>query len=53
MDEVVDPNHSAEANSLLTEAGFAVDYHISRGVGHGVAPDGMDAIAAFIERVAK
>jgi len=53
MDEVVDPNHSAEANTLLTEAGFAVDYHISRGVGHGVAPDGMDAIAAFIERVAK
>ncbi|SMQ86298.1 phospholipase/carboxylesterase [Devosia lucknowensis] len=53
MDDVVDPNHSADANSLLTNSGFAVDYHVSRGVGHGVAPDGMDAIARFIESLAK
>lgn len=53
MDEVVDPNHSVEANTILSEAGFDVSFHISRGVGHGVAADGMEAIAAFIERVAK
>src|SRR5690606_24347923 len=46
MDEVVDPNSSAEANTLLTEAGFDVRYHISRGIGHGVSQDGMEAIAA-------
>lgn len=53
LDEVVDPNHSADANSLLTNAGFEVHYHVSRGVGHGVAPDGMDYIARFIEHIAK
>ncbi|MBJ3786235.1 alpha/beta hydrolase [Devosia sediminis] len=53
MDDVVDPNHSADANSLLTNSGFDVTYHISRGVGHGVAPDGMEAIASFIARLAK
>jgi len=53
MDDVVDPNHSAEANSLLTNSGFAVDYHVSRGVGHGIAPDGLAFAGTFIERVSK
>jgi phospholipase/carboxylesterase len=53
MDDVVDPNHSADANSLLSNSGFAVDYHISRGVGHGIAPDGLEFATRFIERVAK
>lgn len=53
MDDVVDPNHSAEANTLLVEEGYDVSYHVSRGVGHGIAPDGMDFIAGFIERAAK
>ncbi len=53
MDDVVDPNHSADANNVLTNSGFAVDYHVSRGVGHGIAPDGLDFATAFIERVAK
>ncbi len=53
MDEVVDPNNSADANALLLDAGFDVSYHVSRGVGHGVSPDGMDAIADFIARITK
>lgn len=53
MDDVVDPNESADANSLLSNSGFAVDYHVSRGVGHGIAPDGLDFATAFLERVAK
>lgn len=53
MDDVVDPNETAGANSLLTNSGFAVDYHVSRGVGHGIAPDGLDFATAFIERLAK
>lgn len=53
MDNVVDPNHSADANSVLTNSGFSVDYHVSRGVGHGVSQDGMEYIAGFIEKVAK
>lgn len=53
MDDVVDPNESAGANSLLTNSGFTVDYHISRGVGHGIAPDGLGFATAFIEKLTK
>ncbi len=52
-DDVVSPQHSVDANNLLTDSGFDVSYHVSRGVGHGVAPDGLDFISDFIERVAK
>ncbi|NMA99642.1 MAG: prolyl oligopeptidase family serine peptidase, partial [Phyllobacteriaceae bacterium] len=51
MDDVVDPNFSAEANRVLTEAGFDVSYHVSRGVGHGIAPDGLAFASEFIARV--
>jgi len=50
-DEVVDPNHSAEANGVLTDAGFDVAYHVSRGVAHGIAPDGLDFATAFVARL--
>lgn len=53
MDDVVDPNESADANSLLSNSGFAVEYHVSRGVGHGIAPDGLEFATRFLERVAK
>ena len=53
MDEVVDPNNSAEANRVLTDAGFDVDYHVSRGVAHGIAPDGLEFASDFIARVAR
>lgn len=53
MDEVVDPNHSAEANTVLTEAGFDVAYHVSPGVAHGIAPDGLSFASDFIARVAQ
>ncbi|MBE7732788.1 alpha/beta hydrolase [Devosia faecipullorum] len=48
MDDVVDPRHSAEAASVLRQGGFAVTYHVSRGVGHGIAPDGLDFATDFI-----
>ncbi len=53
MDEVVDPNHSAEANTVLGDAGFDVAYHVSRGVAHGIAPDGLGFASDFIARVAR
>ena len=53
MDDVVDPNESANANSLLTNSGFDVHYHVSRGVGHGIAPDGLAYATAFIETLVK
>ena len=52
LDDVVSPQHSADANDLLTAKGFMPDYHVSRGTGHGIAPDGLEFIAAFIEKIA-
>lgn len=51
LDDVVDPNHSAEANAVLTEAGFEVAYHVSRGVAHGIAPDGLAFATDFVGRL--
>jgi phospholipase/carboxylesterase len=53
VDEVVDPNLSADANRVLSEAGFDVAYHVSRGVGHGIAPDGLGFASDFIARIAQ
>jgi len=51
-DDVVHPEHSAEADSLLRGAGFDVSYHVSPGVGHGISPDGLAFITDFISKVA-
>jgi len=52
MDEVVDPEHSADADVALRLAGYDVHYHVSEGVGHGIAPDGLAFATAFIAQVA-
>jgi len=53
MDEVVDPEHSADADTALRLAGNDVSYHVSRGVAHGIAPDGLAFASDFIARVAQ
>ncbi|MHA6300283.1 alpha/beta hydrolase [Devosia sp. CAU 1758] len=53
MDGTVDPNLSAEADAVLREAGFDVSYHVSRGVAHGIAPDGLAFATDFIARVSQ
>ncbi|MCW5720887.1 MAG: prolyl oligopeptidase family serine peptidase [Devosia sp.] len=50
-DEVVEPERSAEADAQLRAAGVDVAYHVSRGVGHGIAPDGLAFASAFLTRV--
>lgn len=52
MDVVVDPEHSADADVALRLAGYDVSYHVSPGVGHGIAPDGLAFASQFIARVA-
>jgi phospholipase/carboxylesterase len=52
MDNVVDPELSADAELALRLAGYDVSYHVSEGVGHGIAPDGLDFATQFIARVA-
>lgn len=53
MDEVVDPEHSADADVALRLAGYDVAYHVSAGVGHGIAPDGLAFATTFIARVSE
>lgn len=51
-DDVVDPELSADADVALRLAGYEVSYHVSPGVGHGIAPDGLAFATNFIARVA-
>jgi phospholipase/carboxylesterase len=51
-DDVVDPELSADADVALRLAGYDVSYHVSPGVGHGIAQDGLAFATDFIARVA-
>jgi phospholipase/carboxylesterase len=48
MDGVVDPQLSVEAERVLAGAGFDVALHLSPGIGHGIAPDGLGFATAFL-----
>lgn len=41
MDDMVPPASMEEARIALSEAGFQVATHMSAGIGHGIAPDGL------------
>ena len=48
QDEMIPVASLEEARGALAEAGFSVQSHVSRGVGHGVAPDGLSLGLAFL-----
>jgi phospholipase/carboxylesterase len=48
QDEMIPVAALAEAKSALTDAGFRVRSHISRGIGHGIAPDGLGLALGFL-----
>lgn len=48
MDGVVDPQLSVEAERVLAAAGFDVALHLSPGIGHGIAPDGLGFATEFL-----
>ena len=47
-DEVVPVSSLPDAGNALTAEGFEVFAHISKGTGHGIAPDGLQVALAFI-----
>ena len=49
-DEVVPPSSTPAAAEALRGAGFEVATHISRGTGHGIAPDGLGLALGFIRK---
>ena len=53
MDDVVSPTLSAEANELLGKAGYDVHYHVSQGVPHSIAADGLAFATDFIAKVSQ
>ena len=48
MDDVVPPASMPEAADALVAAGFEVYTHVSKGVGHGIAPDGLQLALSFM-----
>ncbi len=53
-DDVVPPVSMPEAAEALTGAGFEVFTHVSKGTGHGIAPDGLGLSLQFmIEKFGK
>lgn len=48
QDGVVEPKLSRDAADLLTANGFDVSLHFSKGVGHGIAPDGLAFATSFL-----
>ena len=50
MDDVVPVSALSEAETALRAAGFDVRSHISRGVPHGIAPDGLGLALTFLKQ---
>jgi phospholipase/carboxylesterase len=50
MDMVVPPTDMAKASDALTSNGFDVITHMSKGMAHGIAPDGLGLAVQFIQK---
>ena len=51
MDEMINVSEMSTAETALRAAGFNVNSHISRGIGHGIAPDGLTLGLQFLLEV--
>ncbi len=50
MDEVIPVQALAQARNALGAAGLAVEWHVSRGIGHGIDGDGLRIGGQFLAR---
>ncbi len=48
QDEVVPPQSLQQAGDALVAAGFDTFAHVSKGIGHGIAPDGLSLALSFL-----
>jgi phospholipase/carboxylesterase len=48
QDEMIPVSDMSVAETVLRGAGFDVQSHISRGIGHGIAPDGLTLALQFL-----
>ena len=51
MDEMINVSEMSAAETALRAAGFQVRSHVSRGTGHGIAPDGLTLALQFLMHV--
>lgn len=51
MDEMINVSEMSAAETALRTAGFEVRSHVSRGTGHGIAPDGLTLALQFLMHV--
>ncbi len=49
-DEVVPIENLNEASDALLSVGYRTFVHVSKGIGHGIGPDGLNATIKFIKR---
>ncbi len=47
-DEMIPVAALDDARNGLADAGFSVQWHVSRGIGHGIAPDGLQLAVRFL-----
>jgi phospholipase/carboxylesterase len=50
QDEMINVSEMSTAETALRGAGFDVQSHVSRGIGHGIAPDGLSLALGFLAR---
>lgn len=50
QDEVIPVQALTDTREALAAEGFSVQWHVSRGVGHGIAPDGLRMAATFLRQ---
>jgi phospholipase/carboxylesterase len=50
MDQMIPVTELSVAETALRNAGFEVTSHISRGIGHGIAPDGLGLALRFLQQ---
>lgn len=50
MDQMIPVSEMSSAETALRGAGFEVTSHVSRGVGHGIAPDGLGLALQFLQK---
>ena len=52
-DEVVPLENLNEASDALLSVGYRTFVHVSKGVGHGIGPDGLSEAIKFMKRFLK
>lgn len=50
QDEMIPVSELSRAETALRAAGFEVSSHVSRGIGHGIAPDGLTLALQFLKK---